>query len=444
MKEKNLACIRTLLSIAVIDGEHLGESWGPVLQCISQIARLRLTASGLDSDESFLLVEREKPKKTAPMASRVELFRSQPSKGEIAREAEESNAQAVLEAVQEVLIDKVFSSTVQLSACSLAHFIEQLIIVSKSEIQGNSKSGITGVNSSREADDVGSSIHSKSGTDGPSVFSLQRLVEVADFNMDVRPRLVWAQIWGKMSDFFAKIACAKNSRVSFFAIDSLKQLSSKFLEKPELSEFNFQRTFLNPFLVVMEDKESKEEIREMVLQCVDHVVQTKSRNLRSGWITIFMILRRSASDPGAKIESLGISILQRLLDEHLSELCSLATGEETNEATEEMPLAEKRQRNSNVDDFIGLCRASLSFVRQEESDSPRPLELSMRAFSHIAIYADLLADHRVLPPVSGAQVRATKEEISSSTSTPDSSYSLFARVHRPSVVGVHLCWTFRE
>jgi brefeldin A-inhibited guanine nucleotide-exchange protein len=247
-------------------------------------------------------------------------------------------------------------------------------------------------------------MHSKSGTDGPGIFSLQKLVEVADFNMDVRPRLVWSQVWGKMSDFFAQIACDKNSRVNFFAIDSLKQLSSKFLEKPELSEFNFQRTFLNPFLVVMEDTESKEEIREMVLQCVDHVVQTKSRNLRSGWITIFMILRRSACDPGAKIESLGLSILQRLLDEHLSELCNLTTGEEIVDMTEELTVAEKRQRNSNVDDFIGLCRASLSFVRQVESDSPRPIELSMRAFSHIAIYADLLADHRVLPPVSGAQV----------------------------------------
>jgi Sec7-like guanine-nucleotide exchange factor len=261
------------------------------------------------------------------------------------------------------------------------------------------------VNPSKEGDELGTTSHSKSGSDGPSIFSLQKLVEVADFNMDVRPRLVWAQIWGKMADFFAKIACDKNSRINFFAIDSLKQLSSKFLEKPELSEFNFQRTFLNPFLLVMEEKESKEEIREMILQCVDHIVQTKSRNLKSGWVTIFKILRRSACDPGARIESLGLSILQRLLDEHLSELCNLATADDAVEAAEELTSSEKRHRNSNADDFIGLCRASLSFVRQTESDSPRPIELSMRAFSHIAIYADILADRRVLPPVSGAQVR---------------------------------------
>ena len=413
MKEKNLACIRTLLSISLVDGEYLGESWGPVLQCISQIARLRLTASGLDTDDSFLLVEKEKPKKSLAPA-RVDLFRVQPTKSELAKEAEESNAQAVLEAVQEVLMDKVFSSTVQLSAGSLAHFIEQLIIVSSSEIKGNSKSGITGVDSSglKDSDDIGSTTHSISGSgDGPSIFSLQRLVEVADYNMDVRPRLVWAQIWGKMSEYFAKIACDRNSRVTFFAIDSLKQLSSKFLEKPELSEFNFQRTFLTPFLVVMDDKGSDVEIREMVLQCIDHIVQTKSQNLRSGWITIFQILRRSAIDSDEKVENLGLSILQRLLDEHLSELCNLTESGDEPEGSEELTTIEKRHRNANVDDFIGLCRASLSFVRQVESDSPRPIGLSMRAFSHIAIYADLLADGRVLPPVSGAQVRSLCDHV---------------------------------
>jgi brefeldin A-inhibited guanine nucleotide-exchange protein len=54
MKHKNIESIRTLLSIAIIDGEYLGESWGPVLQCISQLGRLQLFASGVDSDDKFL------------------------------------------------------------------------------------------------------------------------------------------------------------------------------------------------------------------------------------------------------------------------------------------------------------------------------------------------------------------------------------------------------
>lgn len=54
MKYKNIESIRTLLSIAIVDGDYLGESWGPVLQCVSQLGRLQLYASGLDSDDKFL------------------------------------------------------------------------------------------------------------------------------------------------------------------------------------------------------------------------------------------------------------------------------------------------------------------------------------------------------------------------------------------------------
>lgn len=406
MKTKNIESIRTLLSIAVVDGEYLGESWGPVLQCISQVARLRLTASGLDSDVSFLTDNMQKAKKPPPTPAQFELFRAQPTRSELAREAEENNAQAILEAFEEVLIDKVFSSTTKLSGTSLAHFIEQLITVSSTEIAGNSKSGITGVDPSANAS--GSSNGSKATSnssygDGPSIFSLQKLVEVADYNMDVRPRLVWQQVWEMMAKYFAQIACNKNMMVSVFAIDSLKQLSAKFLEKPELSDFNFQYQFLHPFLVVMEDKGTSEDIREMILQCIDHLIQTKSHNFRSGWKIVFSILHRAACDPSEKIDFMGLSILQRLLDEHLEELCKFSDREEDIDRTDDISKSEERNRNANVEDFVTVCRASLAFARQEESDSPRPIGLSMRAFSHTAIYADLLADSRVLPPVSGVQ-----------------------------------------
>lgn len=399
MKRKNVESIRTLLSIAVIDGEFLGESWGPVLQCISQLARLRLSASGLDSDEAFLI---EDETKVEPASSRDSvrmdtIFRQSVTKLDAAKEAEESNGRVVLEAVQEVLLDKVFSSTVSLSAKSLGQFIEQLIAVSSAEIGGRSNLE-TPTESTRA--EIGTS---RRGKDGPSIFSLQKLVEVADFNMDVRPRLVWAQIWDLMSDFFAENACHKNAMVSVFAIDSLKQLSTKFLEKPELSEFNFQRLFLRPFLVVMEDTSSREDVRELVLRCVDNMIRTKARNLRSGWKVVFSILRASSSDPNDKIEYLGLAILQRLLDEHLDEVVSFQATEE-GESVDTDP-ATVTKRNANADDFVDLVTASLSFVQRDSSSSPKPVGLTMRALCHTAIYADLLAKGQILPPATGAQVR---------------------------------------
>lgn len=54
MKNKHIECIRVLLSIAVMDGEVLNESWGPIIQCISQVARLQHVANGVAEDSDFL------------------------------------------------------------------------------------------------------------------------------------------------------------------------------------------------------------------------------------------------------------------------------------------------------------------------------------------------------------------------------------------------------
>lgn len=194
--------------------------------------------------------------------------------------------------------------------------------------------------------------------------------------------------------------------VSMFAIDALRQLSFKFLEKPELSDFNFQRLFLKPFLVIMESPDSREDTRELVLRCVDNIIRSLAHNLRSGWKIFFSILMSSSSDSSAKINTLGLAILQRLLDEHLNELCRLSDSVESengDESAEELSSLERRQRNTNAEDFVGLCRASLSFVQTEESENPLPIGLSMRALCHTACYADLIADKRVLPPMSGYQ-----------------------------------------
>jgi len=401
MQYKNIESIQTLLSIAVIDGEFLGESWGPVLQCISQLSRLRMFASGLAEDDQFLGAS--DAASAVPTFEKQSMFR-QASKTvlEVARETEESNSRVVLEAVNEILIDKVFHSSVKLSPPSMVHFIEQLIKVSAAEISGDTKKGISGVSLSL------SNPRTNSGSglirDSCRIFSLQKLVEVADYNMDIRPRLVWTQMWQVMANHFATVGCHENVMLSMFAIDALRQLSFKFLEKPELHEFNFQRLFLRPFLLIMENPGSRDDVRELILRCVDNMIRSLSHNLRSGWKIFFSILILSARNPNEKISTLGLAILQRLLDEHLDELCRRNTGSDhenpQNEPTESMTSFERRIRNANAEDFVGLCHASLSFVQIEEVEKLLPIGLSMRALCHTACYADLIAQKRVLPPVS--------------------------------------------
>ena len=81
----------------------------------------------------------------------------------------------------------------------------------------------------------------------PRVFSLQKLVEVADFNMTVRSRIAWSEMWAVLAHHFTTVGMCENTSLAMFAIDSLKQLSVKFLMKQELSNFNFFRLcFLSP------------------------------------------------------------------------------------------------------------------------------------------------------------------------------------------------------
>jgi brefeldin A-inhibited guanine nucleotide-exchange protein len=57
--------------------------------------------------------------------------------------------------------------------------------------------------------------------ENPRKFSLQRLVEVADFNMD-RIRFVWNKIWQMLSEHFSGVGSHANLNVSLYAIDSLR------------------------------------------------------------------------------------------------------------------------------------------------------------------------------------------------------------------------------
>lgn len=58
-----------------------------------------------------------------------------------------------------------------------------------------------------------------------------------------------------------------NEEIAFFALDSLRQLSMKFIEKGEFSNFRFQKDFLRPFEHIMKKNHSL-AIRDMVVRCV--------------------------------------------------------------------------------------------------------------------------------------------------------------------------------
>ena len=66
IQNKNIDCIKTLIAVALNEGNHLRQSWGPVLNCVSQLARLQLFAQGGMSDDAFFPVAQEEPVSAQP------------------------------------------------------------------------------------------------------------------------------------------------------------------------------------------------------------------------------------------------------------------------------------------------------------------------------------------------------------------------------------------
>mmetsp|Transcript_36471 Transcript_36471/g.32732 ORF Transcript_36471/g.32732 Transcript_36471/m.32732 type:complete len:103 (-) Transcript_36471:233-541(-) len=96
-------------------------------------------------------------------------------------------------------------------------------------------------------------------------------------------------MWNIIREHMSTVAITAPSDVSLFAVDSLKQLSVKFLLREEIASIEFQREFLIPFQTIFM-KVEKDEIKELVLNCCNYIVSHVLKSLKSGWKIIIEIL----------------------------------------------------------------------------------------------------------------------------------------------------------
>ena len=127
------------------------------------------------------------------------------------------------------------------------------------------------------------------------MFSLQKLVEISYYNMG-RVRFQWQKFWMVVGDHFQKAACSENSKVSMYAVDSLRQISLKFLEKGELKNFRFQKEFLRPFEIIVRGGRNL-VVRDLVVRCAQQFVEARAPALRSGWRNILAVLGAASHEP---------------------------------------------------------------------------------------------------------------------------------------------------
>jgi brefeldin A-inhibited guanine nucleotide-exchange protein len=148
------------------------------------------------------------------------------------------------------------------------------------------------------------------------MYSLNKLVEISYYNME-RIRLQWSRIWAVLGNHFNVVGSNQSQQIAIFAVDSLKQLSLKFLEKGELQNFHFQKDFLRPFEFIMKNNKSG-QIRDMVVRCIAQMVQSRASNIKSGWKNIFATYALAASDHDEAIVGLSFQSTTHIVNDLLS------------------------------------------------------------------------------------------------------------------------------
>ncbi|XP_077951968.1 brefeldin A-inhibited guanine nucleotide-exchange protein 1 isoform X1 [Gasterosteus aculeatus] len=295
MKQKNIDTIKTLITVAHTDGNYLGNSWHEITKCISQLELAQLIGTGVKaryisgtvrSKEGFITSTKEQSNDeylglVGGTVDRKQIASIQESIGE-------TSSQSVV-----VAVDRIFTGSTRLDGNAIVDFVRWLCAVSM--------------------DELASPTH-------PRMFSLQKIVEISYYNMG-RIRLQWSRIWEVIGDHFNKVGCNSNEDVAIFAVDSLRQLSMKFLEKGELANFRFQKDFLRPFEHIMKKNRSP-TIRDMVVRCIAQMVNSQAANIRSGWKNIFSVFHLAASDQDESIVELAFQttghIVTNVFEKHFA------------------------------------------------------------------------------------------------------------------------------
>ncbi|KAI9362470.1 hypothetical protein DFJ73DRAFT_620704 [Zopfochytrium polystomum] len=290
MKQKSIEAIKALLTIGHTLGNRLSEGWMDIVQCVSQLERLQILDANANRCvfacpclrhqalfEPALLV-------TWLARSSTDLRGRKDNGPTPKKEIKEDIAAVASSQSMTLMVDKIFTSSVRLSGPAIVLFVRALCSVSWDEICASATS------------------------EHPRMYCLQRLVEISYYNMR-RIRFEWVNIWAILGPHFNMVGSHSNPQVCFFALDKLRQLAAKFLEIDELPNFKFQKDFLRPFEYVM-GTSTDPKTKDMVLTCLQQMIQAKASSLKSGWKAIFGALSKAAQEERENLVLLGFDLVK--------------------------------------------------------------------------------------------------------------------------------------
>ena len=486
MEYRHVRCVQTLLRLGRDDGELLGNVWEHVFRGLSEVARLRQLfermarndrAAAAAAKRRRLRLERQRAKRAAAEAAAQAAAQAEAAGAAVAssdetnsesynaatdddlsiessessssslemydsdgdslledemdkRAIDEANARSIHDAVSETLIDAIYHRSASLSVPAIKEFVFQLCRVSRMEISGygghvGSQSNtvdLTAVHYRQQHTLLSGHDAEKGHYNQPDIYSLQKLVEVAHYNMDARPRLVFADFWTVISAHLTSTALHTNPAVATYAVDSFRQLSIQFLQREELGVFEFQRKFLKPFETTMANCEHT-AVKELLLSCVEQIIalfgsdpsaeeelasatpinvghnngELQGSNhyrdtLRSGWRPVLTVLGLAGHDTDDNIAKMGFKMLTSQLRQCIAiEKLSAGVAGVRKYSRVKAPSASSLALRG--DRFVDLIDALLMFVSGHRE------EISLLSIDHLVTLSNFLADETIPLPL---------------------------------------------
>ena len=427
LEPRHIRCIQTMLGLAREDGELLGTSWQHVFRALSEINRFhqlfhlmarndRAAAAAADRrnrkyQEKQAKKEarerrksaREEGESTGEMSESEYMSDDLDSLAESevfsddddfdivddmdAKAVDEMNARIVYEGVSEAAIEAIYERSSSLSATAVKEFVQQLCSVSRMEISARgAKADLTHVTYRQQHAllSAGEQFHHSQ----PNIYNLQKLVEVAHYNMDSRPRMIFADLWATIANHLTYTALHSNPALAMYAVDSFRQLSIQFLQRDELEVFEFQKRFLKPLETVMV-RSDQASTKELLLNCVHRIIQVfdaspqeskkQKGGLRSGWAPILAILGQGGRDSSPDIAAMSMKILSTEIDRCLKDKSGkhVLLNEHFVETTEAILTVASAPHTQIASRAVTMCGALSNFLGDPNVEHPQVKRKSM-------------------------------------------------------------------
>ena len=437
LEPRHVRCIQTLIELARSDGELLGSSWEHIFRALSEINRFhqlfqlmarndRVVAAAAERRKARMMERerRQKERQRRRAAKEASENLDDSSLGSFdasdtdlsfgdsslfddsdfefndemdTKQIDEANARTVYEAVSEEFIEAIYERSSSMSTDAVKEFILQLCRVSRMEIShygggvgsDSNQVDLTKVQYRKQHELLASAPNKdREGFHHhqTNIYNLQKLVEVTHYNMESRPRLVFADIWTTVSAHLTSTALHSNPAVAMYAVDSFRQLCTQYLQREELGVFEFQRRFLKPLETVM-SRSDISTTKELLLKCVERIIlmfgsPQEANNggmLRSGWRPVLGVLGLAGRDPDEEIAKMGFQLLTAQIKECLDQC-----------ASEEDP---NNQGVLLVERFVDLVDALLIYV-----EGPHE-KMSLQCIDDLLKLCDFLADDSTASPL---------------------------------------------